>query len=195
MASFVHESAVVDSGVVLGEGVQIWHFCHVSPGAVIGDGVVLGQNVFVAPGVRIGAGSRVQNNVSLYAGVEIEEEVFLGPSMVFTNILTPRAHVTRKTAGFAKTLVQRRATIGANATIVCGHTIGAYALIGAGAVLTGDAASHALMIGNPARRRGWVCRCGEVLRFTDGQARCTFCAATYSQNDDGMLLPGAAEED
>lgn len=187
MSGFVHESAVVDRGAVLGNDVQVWHFCHVSEGAVLGERVVLGQNVFVARGVVIGAGSRVQNNVSLYEGVEIEEEVFLGPSMVFTNVTTPRAHVARKGL-FKKTRVGRRATIGANATILCGHTIGAYALIGAGAVVTTDVLPQALMLGNPARQRGWACRCGEVLRFAKERASCPFCGDVYALIDQAPVL-------
>jgi UDP-2-acetamido-3-amino-2,3-dideoxy-glucuronate N-acetyltransferase len=170
-APYVHETAVVDEGASLCEGARIWHFCHVSAGSTIGAGSVLGQNVFIGPGVSIGAGAKIQNNVSVYAGVTIADDVFLGPSCVFTNVLTPRAHVERKDE-FAPTLVGRGATVGANATIVCGHTIGEYALIGAGSVVTKDVRAHAVMVGNPARGRAWACRCGEVLPKSGVCARC-----------------------
>jgi len=158
----IHDSAYVDAGVAIGAGSKIWHFVHVLPGCIIGRNVVLGQNVMAGPNVRIGDGCKIQNNVSLYEGVELEDDVFCGPSCVFTNVVNPRAHVSRKDE-FRKTLVQRGATIGANATIVCGVTIGAYAFIGAGAVVTRDVPAHALMIGNPARRSGWMSRAGEKL--------------------------------
>jgi UDP-2-acetamido-3-amino-2,3-dideoxy-glucuronate N-acetyltransferase len=174
-APYVHETAVVDEGAHLGEGSRIWHFCHVSAGSTIGAGSVLGQNVFVGPGVSIGAGVKIQNNVSVYAGVTIADDVFLGPSCVFTNVLTPRAHVERKDE-FAPTWVKRGVTVGANATIVCGHTLGEYALIGAATVVTKDVPAHAVMVGNPARRRAWACRCGEVLP-SDGV--CSRCGDVY----------------
>jgi UDP-2-acetamido-3-amino-2,3-dideoxy-glucuronate N-acetyltransferase len=159
---FQHESAFVDEGAVIGPGTRIWHFCHVMAGARIGARCVLGQNVFVAAGAVIGDDVRIQNNVSVYDGVTLEEHVFVGPSAVFTNVVNPRAEVTRKHA-YQPTLVRRGATIGANATIVCGATLGAYAFIGAGAVVRGDVPPHALMLGVPARRRGWMCRCGTRL--------------------------------
>lgn len=184
MSTFVHDTAVVDEGASLGDGAKVWHFCHVSRGAEVGARVVLGQNVFVGPGVRIGAGSKVQNNVSLYAGVEIAEDVFLGPSCVFTNVLTPRAHVERKDE-FASTPVGRGATIGANATVVCGHRIGAYATVGAGAVVTRDVPDHALVVGNPARVLGWVCACGE--RVADEESpTCHRCGARYRLDEHGL---------
>lgn len=174
---FVHPSAIVDAGVVLGAGCKVWHFVHVGEGAVLGEGCSLGQNVFVAPGVRLGARVRVQNNVSLYEGVEIGPDVFLGPSCVFTNVNNPRAFVSRK-HDYRPTRVGQGATVGANATIVCGHDIGAYAFIGAGAVVTRDVAAHALVLGNPARRAGWMCRCGE--RLPEGDApRCAACDTSY----------------
>jgi UDP-2-acetamido-3-amino-2,3-dideoxy-glucuronate N-acetyltransferase len=166
MSVYVHPSAIVDTGAVIGEGTKIWHFVHVSSGARIGERCVLGQNVFVAGGVRIGAGVKIQNNVSIYQGVEIEDDVFLGPSCVFTNVVNPRAFVERKTE-YRETKVGRGASIGANATIVCGHAIGAYAFIGAGAVVTKDVPAYALMVGNPARRIGWVSRAGD--RLPDGR--------------------------
>lgn len=159
---FVHETAVVDEGARVGAGSRIWHFSHVCSGATIGKRCVLGQNVFVGPGVDIGDGVKIQNNVSVYAGVAIADDVFLGPSCVFTNVLTPRAHVERKEE-FAPTPVGRGVTVGANATIVCGHALGDYALIGAGSVVTKDVPAHAVVVGNPARRTAWACRCGEVL--------------------------------
>ena len=172
----VHETAVVDAGAVLGEDTRVWHFCHISEGARIGARCVLGQNVFIGPGVQVGDGVKIQNNVSVYAGVTIEDAVFLGPSCVFTNVLTPRAHVERKDE-FGRTRVSRGATVGANATIVCGHDIGQYALVGAGSVVTRDVSAHALVVGNPARRVGWACRCGEVLRGDGG--RCERCGDRY----------------
>lgn len=168
---FIHETAVVDDGACVGAGSRIWHFTHVCGGATIGERCVLGQNVFIGPGVEIGNGAKIQNNVSVYAGVAIAEDVFLGPSCVFTNVLTPRAHVERKEQ-FAPTRVGRGVTVGANATIVCGHVLGEYALIGAGSVVTKDVPAHAVVVGNPARRAGWACRCGEVLPESGVCRRC-----------------------
>lgn len=155
MSFYKHETAVVDDGAEIGEGSRIWHFCHVSAGSRIGKGCVLGQNVFVAPKVVLGNGVKVQNNVSLYEGVNCEDDVFLGPSMVFTNVMNPRSFIERKTE-FRQTLVKKGATIGANATIICGVTIGEYALIGAGAVVTKDVPAYALVVGNPAKIIGRV---------------------------------------
>ncbi|MFM8487511.1 MAG: acyltransferase [Bacteroidota bacterium] len=169
--SYIHPSAIVDPGASIGEGAKIWHFCHVSPGAVIGENCVLGQNVFVANGVTLGRGVKVQNNVSLYTGVVCEDEFFLGPSMVFTNVINPRSFVERKSE-FRQTLVKRGASIGANATIVCGTTLGAYCLVGAGAVVTRDVPDYALVTGIPARQAGWVSRLGHRLSFEDGKAIC-----------------------
>jgi UDP-2-acetamido-3-amino-2,3-dideoxy-glucuronate N-acetyltransferase len=159
---FVHATALVDADVEIGDDTKIWHFCHILSGSRIGAGCVLGQNVMVGPGVNVGSGCKIQNNVSLYKGVTLEDEVFCGPSAVFTNVLTPRAFVERKDE-FAPTLVRRGATIGANATIVCGVTIGRYAMVGAGAVVTKDVADHALVIGVPAGSVGWVSHTGERL--------------------------------
>ena len=158
----IHPSAMIDDGAMIGAGTRIWHFCHIMAGARIGTRCVLGQNVMVAGGATVGDGCKIQNNVSIYAGVTLEDEVFCGPSMVFTNVLTPRAFVERKDE-FAPTRVGRGATIGANATVVCGTTIGAWAMIGAGAVVTRDVADYALVVGNPARALGWVSRSGERL--------------------------------
>tara|TARA_B100001750_G_scaffold102966_1_gene81410 strand:- start:1799 stop:2368 length:570 start_codon:yes stop_codon:yes gene_type:complete len=176
-APFVHPTAVVDEGVQLGAGTKVWHFVHVCGGAVVGERCVLGQNVFIGPGVRLGDGVKVQNNVSLYAGVEVADDVFLGPSCVFTNVMHPRAHVERKDE-FLPTPVGRGASIGANATVVCGHTIGEYAFVGAGSVVTRDVAPHALVFGTPARRHGWACRCGERLP-DQPEPHCGRCGDRY----------------
>src|SRR4026209_1220891 len=156
---FAHESSYVDDGAVIGTGSKIWHFCHIMPGAIIGERCNLGQNVVVMPGTRIGNNVKVQNNVSIYEGVVLEDDVFCGPSCVFTNVTNPRSHVSRKDE-YRQTLVRRGASIGANATVVCGHTVGQYAFIGAGAVVTKDVPDFALLVGNPARISGWMCACG-----------------------------------
>ena len=179
MSTYVHPTAVVDEGVEIGEGSKIWHFCHLQTGCRIGPDCNLGQNVYVGPGVEVGAGARVQNNVSIYPGVVVEAHVFLGPSMVFTNVRTPRAAVERKDA-FETTRVRTGASIGANATVVCGITIGEYATVGAGAVVTTDVPAHALVLGVPAEQVGWMCRCGERLALDgDGQAACVRCDDLY----------------
>jgi len=160
--AFVHETAVVDANVTIGEKTKIWHFTHVLGNSHIGARCAIGQNVSIGPNVTIGNGCKIQNNVSVYTDVTLEDDVFCGPSMVFTNVLTPRAFVERKNE-FAKTLVKKGATIGANATIICGHDIGEYAMVGAGAVVTKEVLPYALVVGNPARRIGWVSRTGERL--------------------------------
>ena len=162
MGVFIHESSYVDDGTVIGDGTKIWHFCHVMPGAVIGERCSLGQNVVVMPGTRIGNNVKIQNNVSIYEGVDLEDDVFCGPSMVFTNVINPRSAVSRKHE-YRRTLVRRGATIGANATVVCGVTLGEYAFVGAGAVVTKDVKPFALVTGVPARQVGWMCRCGQRL--------------------------------
>ena len=167
---------------MLGDGVRIWHWVHVRAGAVIGDGTSIGQGCYVGD-VVIGRGCKIQNSVSIYDGVTLDDEVFLGPSCVFTNVRHPRAHVVRK-AAYAPTRVGRGATIGANATVVCGVVIGAYAMIGAGAVVTRDVAPHALVVGTPARRIGWACRCGETLR----DDRCARCGDRYAIAGEGCAL-------
>jgi UDP-2-acetamido-3-amino-2,3-dideoxy-glucuronate N-acetyltransferase len=182
---FVHESSYVDEGAVVGDGTRIWHFCHVMPGAVIGDRCTLGQNVVVMPGTRLGNNVKVQNNVSIYEGVVLEDDVFCGPSCVFTNVSNPRAHVSRRHE-FRPTLVRRGTSIGANATIVCGITLGEYSFIGAGAVVTSDVPSFALMVGVPARRVGWMCRCGERLQVRDQAARCGSCGTAYREDQGGL---------
>jgi len=177
---FVHESSYVDAGAQIGAGTKIWHFSHVMPGAVIGEGCNLGQNVVVMPGVRIGNNVKIQNNVSVYEGVTLEDDVFCGPSCVFTNVSTPRSHRSRKSE-YVKTLVRRGASIGANATVICGATLGEYAFIGAGAVVRGEVPAHALMLGVPARRAGWMCRCGERLALASGAATCGACGSRYQE--------------
>jgi len=161
-STFVHETAAVDEGVEIGAHSKVWHFSHVLKETKIGDRCVVGQNAVIGPNVTVGNGCKIQNNVSIYKGVTLEDDVFCGPSMVFTNVLTPRAFVERKEE-FLPTLVRRGATIGANATVICGNTIGEYAMIGAGAVVTKDVPAYALVVGNPARRIGWVSRTGERL--------------------------------
>jgi UDP-2-acetamido-3-amino-2,3-dideoxy-glucuronate N-acetyltransferase len=183
---FVHESSFVDEGAVIGDGTKIWHFCHVMADARIGERCSLGQNVVVMPRTRIGNNVKIQNNVSIYEGVVLEDDVFCGPSCVFTNVSTPRSHVSRKDE-YAETLVRRGASIGANATVVCGVTLGEYAFIGAGAVVTSDVPAHGLMVGVPARRVGWMCRCGERLRPTDGAATCGRCDSSYREEAGGLI--------
>ncbi len=187
---FVHPSAYVDEPCEIGPGTRIWHFTHVSAHAVIGARCSLGQNVFIASRVRIGDNVKIQNNVSVYEGVELEDDVFCGPSMVFTNVATPRSHVPRnRPADYARTLVRRGATIGANATIVCGHTIGAFAFVGAGAVVTADVPAYALVYGAPARVRGFVCECGMRLGFEGERAVCAECGRSYIRDAAGVRRP------
>ena len=176
---FIHESAYVDDGATVGAGTKIWHFCHVMSGAVIGARCSLGQNVVVMNGTRIGDNCKIQNNVSIYEGVELEDDVFCGPSMVFTNVLNPRSHVSRKHE-YRQTRVRRGSSIGANATIVAGVTLGEYSFIGAGAVVTADVPDYALMVGVPARRIGWMCQCGERLSDS-GEGRCPACGTEYER--------------
>ncbi|MCC7487971.1 MAG: N-acetyltransferase [Burkholderiales bacterium] len=178
MEYWSHETAIVDPGATIGPGTRIWHFVHVCAGARIGARCVLGQNVFVGNKVVIGDNVRIQNNVSVYDAVTLEDEVFCGPSMVFTNVVNPRSHVSRKDE-YRPTLVRRGASIGANATVVCGNTVGEYAFIGAGAVVTKDVPAHALVLGNPARRTGWMCACGVRLPAGPGRAACGSCGARY----------------
>jgi UDP-2-acetamido-3-amino-2,3-dideoxy-glucuronate N-acetyltransferase len=177
--AFIHESSYVDDGCSIGENTKIWHFCHVLKGTTIGRDCSVGQNVVIGPKVTVGNNVKVQNNVSIYEGVELEDDVFCGPSMVFTNVINPRSHVSRKHE-YRKTLVRRGASLGANCTIVCGVSIGEYAFVGAGAVVTRDVPAYALMAGNPARQRGWMCQCGEKLPFANGESEtCRVCATEY----------------
>lgn len=180
---YVHPTSVIDEDVQIGEGTKIWHFCHIQSGAVIGERCSFGQNVNVSNNVRIGNGCKVQNNVSIYEGVELEDDVFCGPSCVFTNDLTPRAKYPKGHAAYRKTLLKRGASVGANATIVCGHTIGEWAMIAAGAVVVSDVPNHALMMGVPARLRGWVCECGDVL---SDDLVCNRCGRTYFESGEGL---------
>jgi UDP-2-acetamido-3-amino-2,3-dideoxy-glucuronate N-acetyltransferase len=189
MTAIIHPTAVLDPGASVGDGTRIWHFSHVSAGAVIGRGCTLGQNVFVAPGVRIGDGVKIQNNVSVYDGVELEDDVFCGPSCVFTNVVNPRAAVSRR-GRYDRTLVRRGATIGANATIVCGGTIGRHAFVAAGAVVArGAVPDYALMVGVPARRTGWASRHGAVLPAPDdaGRMRCPESGWRYELAASGVV--------
>jgi UDP-2-acetamido-3-amino-2,3-dideoxy-glucuronate N-acetyltransferase len=185
MAAEVHPTAIVEAGARLGDGVRVWHWVHVRDGAVIGERTSIGQGCYIGA-VAIGRGCRIQNHVSIYDGVTLDDDVFLGPSCVLTNVKHPRAAVSRKDA-YAATRIGRGATVGANATIVCGVAIGAYAMIGAGAVVTHDVPPHGLVIGTPARRVGWACRCGETLPASDSaitRVRCARCGDAYELSND-----------
>jgi UDP-2-acetamido-3-amino-2,3-dideoxy-glucuronate N-acetyltransferase len=184
---FVHPSAIVDEPAEVGEGTQIWHFSHIMSGAKIGEHCIIGQNVFIGKGAILGNNIKVQNNVSIYAGVVLEDDVFCGPSMVFTNVFNPRSFISRKKE-FRKTLVRKGATIGANATVVCGNTIGQYAFIGAGSIVTRDVPDHTLVYGNPGRPKGWVCRCAEEVAFRSGKAVCKACGKRYQKDLHGVSL-------
>lgn len=183
MSYFVHESSYVDENVEIGEDTKVWHFSHIQKGARIGSRCTLGQNVNISNNVRIGNGVKIQNNVSVYEGTEIEDGVFLGPSCVFTNDLTPRAEYPKGAHNYVKTLVRKGASIGANATVVCGHEVGRYALIAAGAVVTRDVPSHALMMGVPAVHKGWVCECGRIL---NEELTCSQCQRKYKISQEGL---------
>ena len=181
---FIHESSYIDNDVEIGKGTRIWHFCHIQTGARIGENCSFGQNVNVSNNVKIGNGVKVQNNVSIYEGVELEDYVFCGPSMVFTNDLLPRAKYPKGSVGYKKTVVKEGASIGANATIVCGHTIGRWSMIAAGAVVTKDVPDYALMAGVPAEQSGWVCECGNRI---DSKYTCEKCSKIYFLSSDGSL--------
>lgn len=185
---FVHETSVVDPGCSIGKGTKIWHFSHIMTGCEIGENCNIGQNVVISPGVILGRNVKIQNNVSVYTGVVCEDDVFLGPSCVFTNVTNPRSNVNRR-GDYAKTIVRRGATIGANSTIVCGHTLGRFSFIGAGAVVTRDVPDYALMVGNPARQRGWMSEYGHKLKFdSEGVAICP------ESNDVYRLSAGVVEK-
>lgn len=179
---FAHESSYIDEPCEIGPGTKIWHFCHIMKDCKIGQNCNIGQNVVISPGVTLGNGVKVQNNISIYSGVICEDDVFLGPSMVFTNVINPRAFIERKHE-FKQTLIKMGATIGANATVVCGHTIGRYAMIGAGSLVSQNIPDYALVYGNPARIKGWVCKCGEKLEFNDDQTTCKSCNQNYIRID------------
>jgi len=185
---FAHESAVIDEGATIGPGSKIWHFSHIMPDTVLGANCNVGQNVVISPGCRIGSNCKIQNNVSVYTGVILEDDVFCGPSMVFTNVINPRSHIVRKDE-YRRTLVRQGASIGANATVVCGVTLGKYSFIGAGAVVTKDVPDYGLVVGNPGRLRGYVCYCGHKLDLPagvkePGRAACPDCARTYEKQND-----------
>jgi UDP-2-acetamido-3-amino-2,3-dideoxy-glucuronate N-acetyltransferase len=184
----IHESSLVEKPSKIGAGSKVWHFAHIMPGVVIGKNCNIGQNVFIAGGVKIGNGVKIQNNVSVYEGVELEDDVFCGPSCVFTNVINPRSFISRKN-DYRRTLVKKGASIGANATIICGNTVGQYAFIGAGAVVTHDVPDYSMVYGNPARRQGWVCRCGVKLKFNSaGKATCEGCADRYRKMPGGEAI-------
>ncbi len=182
---FVHETSIIEDGASIGAGSKIWHWVHVMPGAVLGERCVVGQGCYIGKEVTLGDNVHVQNNVSVYENVTIEDDVFCGPSMVFTNVINPRSHVPRKDE-FLDTLIKRGASIGANATVICGNTVGRYAFIGAGAVVTKDVPDYALMMGTPARRVGWMCQCGVRLGEREEGAACQVCGDQYNLKD-GVL--------
>jgi UDP-2-acetamido-3-amino-2,3-dideoxy-glucuronate N-acetyltransferase len=184
---FVHPTAVIDEPAEIGEGTQVWHFCHIMSGTKIGDHCILGQNVFVASGAVLGNRIKVQNNVSIFAGVTLEDDVFCGPCMVFTNVFNPRSFISRRKE-FRKTLVKRGATLGANATVVCGLTIGQFAFVGAGSVVTSDVPDYVLTYGNPAKAHGWVCQCADPLTFRSGRSLCKACGKRYRKDRLGVRL-------
>jgi UDP-2-acetamido-3-amino-2,3-dideoxy-glucuronate N-acetyltransferase len=184
---FAHSTAVVDRPAEIGEGTQVWHFSHIMSGARIGRNCIIGQNVFISSGAILGDNIKVQNNVSIYDGVILEDDVFCGPSMVFTNVFNPRSFISRKKE-FRKTVVGKGATMGANATIVCGNSIGRYAFIGAGSVVTKDVPDYALVYGNPGGVKGWVCQCAKEVAFRSGKAVCQACRKRYKKDSYGVRL-------
>jgi UDP-2-acetamido-3-amino-2,3-dideoxy-glucuronate N-acetyltransferase len=192
---FAHPTAVIDAPCRIGAGTRIWHFSHVMRDSEIGEGCNIGQNVVISPGCRVGHRVKIQNNVSVYTGVTIEDDVFLGPSMVFTNVINPRAYIERKSE-YRPTLVGRGCSIGANATVVCGVRLGRYAFVGAGAVVTRDVPDHGLVVGNPARLTGWVCWCGERLPGGASAERCACaaCGRRYARGAEGLVEAAAAAE-
>ncbi len=189
MDHFVHGSSYVDEGVEIGKGTKIWHFCHIIKGSRIGKDCKIGQNVVIGPDATVGNNCKIQNNVSVYTGVTLEDDVFCGPSMVFTNVYNPRSAVPRMRE-LKETLVKKGATIGANSTIVCGNTIGRHAFIGAGAVVIKDVADHALVVGNPARQVGWMCECGVKLEFAGEKSACPACGVKYEKKEGAVKKEG-----
>ncbi|MDK2932810.1 MAG: UDP-2-acetamido-3-amino-2,3-dideoxy-glucuronate N-acetyltransferase [Clostridiales bacterium] len=183
---YVHESSYIDEPCEIGNGTKIWHFCHIMQKCKIGQNCNIGQNVVISPHVIIGNNVKIQNNVSLYTGVVCEDDVFLGPSCVFTNVINPRSHISRRNE-YKKTLVKKGASIGANATIICGHVIGKYAFIGAGAVVTKDVPDYALVVGNPARIAGWICSCGNRIIFNDKVGQCKVCKKEYVKQEESVM--------
>lgn len=183
---FVHESSYIDTPCEIGEGTKIWHFSHVMAGCRIGRGCNIGQNAVISPQVVIGDNVKIQNNVSIYTGVICEDNVFLGPSCVFTNVINPRSEVERKNE-YRQTIVRKGASIGANATIICGHIIGMYAFVGAGSVVTKDVPDFAVVMGNPARIKGWMCKCGEKLYFTNSNIACCICGEKFIKQHDQLI--------
>jgi UDP-2-acetamido-3-amino-2,3-dideoxy-glucuronate N-acetyltransferase len=192
---FAHESSIIDDGAQIGSGTKVWHFCHVMGSAKIGERCNIGQNVFIAPDVVIGNNVKIQNNVSLYTGVVVEDDVFLGPSMVLTNVINPRSHVSRKEE-YRTTLIKKGTSVGANATLVCGITLGKYCFVGAGAVVTRDIPDYGLVYGNPARLQGWMCQCGIRLQFESADsaelAICPECGQRYTKK--GQVVSMISEE-
>lgn len=184
---YVHESSYIDQPCEIGEGTKIWHFCHLMKNVKLGKNCNIGQNVFIGSGVTLGNNVKVQNNVSIYSGVICEDDVFLGPSMVFTNVINPRAFIERKDE-FKTTLIKKGATIGANSTVICGITIGQYAMVGAGAVVTKDVPDYALVYGTPAKIHGWVCQCGQKLKFNNSkESVCQICGLQYAKLDGNKI--------
>ena len=185
---FVHKSSFIDDNVKVGKGSKIWHFCHILSNTIIGKRCIVGQNVMIGPQVKIGNNCKIQNNVSIYKGVELEDDVFCGPSMVFTNVMNPRAFIERKDE-FKATLVKRGATLGANSTIICGNTIGPYAMVAAGSVVTKTVLGYALVAGVPAAQIGWVCKCGNTLRefYDEGFSVCCNCGNQYRKKDNKLI--------
>ena len=183
---FVHESSYVDSNAIIGKGTKIWHFSHIMSGCEIGEKCNLGQNVVISSGVKLGNNVKIQNNVSVYTGVICEDGVFLGPSCVFTNVINPRSFIERKSE-YKSTIIKEGASIGANVTVVCGNNIGRFSLIGAGSVVTKDVPDYALIVGNPGKKIGYVCKCGEKIEFRDNKSVCKFCGKEYIMNDNKVI--------
>jgi UDP-2-acetamido-3-amino-2,3-dideoxy-glucuronate N-acetyltransferase len=186
---FVHESSYIDEPCIIGNGTRIWHFSHIMENSEIGRNCNIGQNVVISTGVKLGNGVKIQNNVSVYTGIICEDNVFLGPSCVFTNVINPRAFIERKNE-FKNTLIKIGASIGANATILCGCTIGEYALVGAGSVVTKDVLDYTIVFGSPAKIKGYICQCGEKIVFDDNKAHCDSCAKNYEKNNNAVKVMG-----